>query len=288
MPKVFVYGTLLKRMSRSSVLDNSLYYGLAIIEADLYNLGSYPGIKQGDGCVVGEIYEVSQQTGKELDEIEGYDFHYHQDSLFIREEVEACSLSYGAKIDCYVYCYNGDFYNAKIIQHGDYRRFLMEKDSSSKQWIISYGSNMSSGRIAERVGEVTHSQTGYLDDFELVFNKKAFQHDSARANIRCNEGIRCPAVAWELSKEQINQLDRYEGTPSHYMRIALPFITRNGLLPAQGYIAHPSRLMEGLTIEPTYWEHIREGYEEHGFQEHVMALRERQPASGFETQGSVL
>ena len=42
MPKVFVYGTLLKRMQRSSVLNNSLYCGLAMIQADLYNLGSYP------------------------------------------------------------------------------------------------------------------------------------------------------------------------------------------------------------------------------------------------------
>lgn len=264
MPTVFVYGTLLKGMMRSSVLDTSRYLGPGIICADLYDLGSYPGIKDGDGLVVGEVYEVHQQTLNRLDEIEGYHPHYHHQSLFIREEYEVCMMN-GIEIDCYVYSYNDRVKKRNQITHGDYRRHLLEMESD-EQWLIAYGSNISSVRLVERVGKIAEYMKGYLNGYELVFNKKAYQHHSVRANIRYDGVSLCPVVAWKLLREQLEVLDEFEGVPYQYIRMALSLMTNEGPLLAQGYIAHPDVLVSDLCIEDEYLEHIQNGYEEHGFE----------------------
>jgi gamma-glutamylcyclotransferase (GGCT)/AIG2-like uncharacterized protein YtfP len=264
MSTVFVYGTLLKGMMRSSVLNTSHYLGPGIICADLYNLGSYPGIKDGDGIVVGEVYEVNKQTLNQLDEIEGYHPLYHQESLFVRQDYEVAMMN-GNEVDCYVYSYNDRVNKRDRIIHGDYRRYRMEM-KRDEQWIVGYGSNISSIRLIERVGEVLEFKKGYLNGYELIFNKKAYQHESVRANIRYDENSRCPVVAWRLSRSQLEKLDTFEGVPYQYLRVALSIMTDEGPLSAQGYIAHPSVLVTGLDIQNEYLEHIKNGYEEHGFE----------------------
>ncbi|MCB1777320.1 MAG: gamma-glutamylcyclotransferase [Candidatus Competibacteraceae bacterium] len=263
MSNIFVYGTLLKGMARSNVLNACHYLGPGLIGARLYDLGQYPGIKDGDGFVVGEAYEINQQTLNRLDEIEGYHPKHHRESLFIRKTYEVCLMN-GEQVDCYVYSYNDRVNPRDWILHGDYRRHLLER-TAHEQWLIAYGSNMSSVRIAERVGEVKECRKGYLNGYQLAFNKKAYQHDSARANIRYDGKSRCPAVAWKLSYEQLEMLDMFEGVPHQYVRAALPLMTNTGALLAQGYIAHPDVLISELNVENTYMEHIRKGYEEHGF-----------------------
>ena len=69
---VFVYGTLLKGLERSHVLSSSSYLGPALVQAQLFDLGSYPGIGEGNNDVIGELYEVTPETLAELDSIEGY------------------------------------------------------------------------------------------------------------------------------------------------------------------------------------------------------------------------
>ena len=51
--KVFVYGTLLKGMSRSHSLNNSSFEGFGVIRGSLYDLGSYPGIIDSKDSVYG-------------------------------------------------------------------------------------------------------------------------------------------------------------------------------------------------------------------------------------------
>ncbi len=60
--KVFVYGTLLNGMSRSKSLNNSVFEGLGMIKANLYDLGSYPGIIESNQSVYGEVYEIDSDT----------------------------------------------------------------------------------------------------------------------------------------------------------------------------------------------------------------------------------
>ena len=71
--RVFVYGTLRKgevndinRLSPSPV-----YLGSARVAGTLYPLGWYPGlVLGGEGTVVGEVYAVTPELERRLDEIE--------------------------------------------------------------------------------------------------------------------------------------------------------------------------------------------------------------------------
>ena len=71
---VFVYGTL----RRGGVNDiNRLkppprFMGVTQVAGRLFSLGDYPGIQLGKGgCVVGEVYAISDELEMVLDRIEG-------------------------------------------------------------------------------------------------------------------------------------------------------------------------------------------------------------------------
>tara|TARA_R100000005_G_C4926563_1_gene157433 strand:+ start:332 stop:703 length:372 start_codon:yes stop_codon:yes gene_type:complete len=85
MNKIFVYGTL-KAGGRlhSHGMSNSKYLGE--YESDewwvLADFGAYPGLIPGDRVVYGEVYEVTDETLKRLDLIEGVP------NLFIRANIK--------------------------------------------------------------------------------------------------------------------------------------------------------------------------------------------------------
>jgi len=263
--KVFVYGTLLRGMERAQFLTNSRYIGPAMIQAEVFDLVYFPGIKEGNGTVIGELYEIDQGTLDVLDEIEGYYEGNVEESLFVRKRVNAYKFSDGERVR--VCCY---FYNSltldDAIYHGDYRRYILERENED-QWIVAYGSNISRNRLVERIGEVKEYKKGFIDDFRLVFNKKAYKKQAVYANIAyAGPDERCPAVSYRLSPEQVSKLDLYEGVPNHYMRISILFCDNaGGKSVSQTYIAHPDRLVWGQSPEPDYFDHILRGYRELGF-----------------------
>ena len=262
---VFVYGTLLKGLKRWPILAHSSYMGLAMIRAELFDLGYFPGIKEGDNTVVGELYEISHEVLGQLDLIEGYDKDKPKDSFYLREEVPAQKFSDGSFVKACCYIYNHSDVGAKIC-HGDYRRYLLEQETQ-EQWVLAYGSNMSVRRLTDRVGEVNEYKKAFLENFTLVFSKAAPEKQFAYPNIAyAGNGDTCPAVAYKLSKEQIDILDGYEGVPTHYLRIGIPFRDDIGRIDiGQVYMAHPDELIEGMSPTAEHLAHIQRGYEEHGF-----------------------
>lgn len=83
MPKVFVYGTLLSMNSRAPVLKTSRFLHVDELNGyAMYNLGHYPGIQEDPfEKIKGELYEVSNETLKELDRIEGEGYLYKRVSV---------------------------------------------------------------------------------------------------------------------------------------------------------------------------------------------------------------
>ncbi len=117
--RLFVYGTLLKGLERNSLLAESEYIGQSTIQASLYDCGSFPGIKQGDNIVHGELYEIDENTLLVLDQVEGYLENNWDVSLFIRREIP---VKIKTCTECVALCY---FYNQEVedqalISHGDY------------------------------------------------------------------------------------------------------------------------------------------------------------------------
>lgn len=88
---VFVYGTLRKGDSRFGVLaDCKCLHEVAFVAGfEMLDLGGFPGIVPGNGKIVGEIYEVDEDTLSRLDSIEGYREDDPKHSLYIRQEVDA-------------------------------------------------------------------------------------------------------------------------------------------------------------------------------------------------------
>jgi gamma-glutamylcyclotransferase (GGCT)/AIG2-like uncharacterized protein YtfP len=125
--KIFVYGTLLRDLCRHSCLAGAQYCGPALARVRLYDLGSYPGIRHGDGTTTGELYEISDSLRDTLDGVEEFYPARPEESLYISEPLVVRLLTDGSPVSCESYFYNSPIAEEDLIPHGDYRRYLMEK-----------------------------------------------------------------------------------------------------------------------------------------------------------------
>lgn len=85
---VAVYGSLRKGMGNHHILGNSKLVGTCEVHGwDMYSLGSFPCIVEGNNKVVIEVYEVdSDKTAVMLDCLEGY--RGDSSGLYDRCEIE--------------------------------------------------------------------------------------------------------------------------------------------------------------------------------------------------------
>lgn len=261
---LFVYGTLLNGMERFMALNGCSFIGSGVINGVMFDLGSYPGISNGNNSIFGEVYKIDDEILKQLDRIEGYTPGDEKYSLYLRRTEKVTLLSEGTSLTAYTYFYNS-FDNRKIIESGDYRRYRMEK-SSDYSWYLAYGSNMNSERLKSRIGEVNEIKTGWIDGYKLIFNKRA-ENGGVYANIAyVGPGFMCPVAAYLITFSQFSKLDNFEGSPRHYMRISMPFrdMSEHQSI-GQVYVGNPGKLTSESVPSHDYFQHIYKGYEEHGF-----------------------
>ena len=266
---LFVYGTLLKGMERESLLNVSQYISPAMLQAQLFDLGDYPGMKVGKGVVVGELYEIDQVTLDALDRLEGYRPYRDKDSLYLRREVEIQRMD-GVGVQASCYFYNHGVKNQNLIINGDYRRFRLEQEATD-QWVLAYGADISTDFLIKRIGEVKASKRGYIDGFRLTFQVIGKQKAYYAANIfYVGSREKCPAVAYLLTWDQAVALDIGRGIPDNYLRLSMPFRDQYGNTSiVQAYIVRPDKLVIGIDANAAYdcIEHVQCGYKEHGFDE---------------------
>lgn len=68
--------------------------------------------------------------------------------------------------------------------------------------------------------------------------------DAGNTPVRFAPHARTPAVAYRLDAGQLAKLDDHEGTPKHYLRLAIVFTATDGTKELmQAYLAHPDRLL---------------------------------------------
>ena len=272
---VLVYGTLLTGLNKiyGNIMDNAQLVGCALLDkAILYDIGNYPGIKEGDGIVIGEIFEINNEILTELDYIEGYDKMNEDISLYLRKQKEVTLLHNGEKMNVFAYFYRKSCTGKMQILHGDYRRYLLEKKTIGQSKLIaSYGSNMSKERFKKRVGNINEKRKqGMIKNYSLIFNKDGY-NGTGYANIIKSEND-CPIVVDKLNDNQIQYLDLCEGVcisdlnNSHYLRIALPcYVPGLEQDMIQVYVAHPKRINFKLLPGEEYLKHIEIGYNENAF-----------------------
>jgi gamma-glutamylcyclotransferase (GGCT)/AIG2-like uncharacterized protein YtfP len=120
---VFIYGTLRRGEAGSMSIrfPNSKFIGDAKVNGSLYDLGAYPGLllNESNSVVTGEVYEVDDETLKELDDFEG-------SSHYLRKQFEV-SLGTERRV-CWTYEPNPEFYSpAKLITSGDWIEYARTK-----------------------------------------------------------------------------------------------------------------------------------------------------------------
>ena len=113
--KVFVYGTLKRRCRANFMLHGHKLLGQAISAGSRYALwcnGSFPYLTvQPKGLeghrVVGEIYQVDQETFERLDAYEGYPHHYNREKRHFRID--------GKEVRAWVYLKHQDHDNPRVL-----------------------------------------------------------------------------------------------------------------------------------------------------------------------------
>jgi gamma-glutamylcyclotransferase (GGCT)/AIG2-like uncharacterized protein YtfP len=119
------YGSLLRgleAMQEIGVGDRLRFVGPCLIEGQLFDLGSYPGLRRGTGLVVGEIYALLDPEALQvLDRFEGFEPTRPRDSLYLREFV---SLIEPAATQAWIYFYNQVPDASQRIESGDWRAHL--------------------------------------------------------------------------------------------------------------------------------------------------------------------
>jgi len=135
---VFVYGTLRRGGSRAipDRFPAAKFIAKARVTGHLYDLqvsgDHYPGLKlnQDGTAVVGEIYEVDENTLRRLDAIEG-DSGNASSSLFVRTATAAVTIDARQRLDCYVYEFNEERHPRQtLIRGGDWIKYLAERGNS--------------------------------------------------------------------------------------------------------------------------------------------------------------
>ena len=115
MSKVFVYGSLLRGESNHRVLGGSKMVGIGLLpDAVMYDLGSYPAVVRGEGCVVGEVYEVTTDVLRALDRLEGHPHFYRRTE---------CVLDDGEAVETYLFTRRP---GGGVVSGGSWRSHLRE------------------------------------------------------------------------------------------------------------------------------------------------------------------
>ena len=89
------------------------YIGVCGFSGQLYNLGRYPGLKEGDSKIAGELYQsLDPSVLKALDTYEAVDNEDSTKPGFTRRQI----MLLDPKLKAWVYYYDGDVKDAEQLE----------------------------------------------------------------------------------------------------------------------------------------------------------------------------
>lgn len=219
---VFVYGTLMKGQSNHHrYLANSSYIGDATLSSyDIYDLGHYPGIVEGEGRVYGELYEINSDDLKQMDILED------EGDLYLRKLVQV-SLDNGECRDawCYIYHHSIDGHPQIFSRYGQ----------EEMVWYVAYGSNLLEERLRYYMegGYCIYNDRNYrgcndktlfvetrpimipYDMYYANYDKGSWEH-SAVSFLDVSHSGCAYGRAYKIKKSQLNDIHVQEGRSSNW------------------------------------------------------------------------
>ena len=126
---------------------------------------------------------------------------------------------------------------------------------------IAYGSNMALEQMAYRCPDAKLIGIGTVTGARLEFYLHATVEKTG------NEQDKVPVVVWEISREDEDNLDRYEGWPTYYTKETWPVKMNDGT-ETEGMIY----LMQLIRKNPpryTYYEGIANAYRSLGLEDQI-------------------
>jgi len=125
---LFVYGTLRSNQPNAPRLGGATPLGWATTDGRLVDLGDYPGLVEGDGAVVGELFHLPLAALDRIDDLEGFDPLDPEGSLFLREERTVHLPGRNARLSAWTYRWPHG--GGSPIENGDWVRHLQERMAS--------------------------------------------------------------------------------------------------------------------------------------------------------------
>jgi gamma-glutamylcyclotransferase (GGCT)/AIG2-like uncharacterized protein YtfP len=123
--ELFIYGTLMPGLRLQAEMQGAEHLGPGRVPGRLVDVGRYPGLLQGDGLVVGEVYRVSDDHLARLDAVEDMVPGERGASQYWRERVRVRDGALAGQ-PVWTYVYNLPVDGLTPIPHGDYRRYIRE------------------------------------------------------------------------------------------------------------------------------------------------------------------
>lgn len=118
--KVFVYGALRSGASHAWRMERARLFGQATVRGTLVKVDWYPGlVLEGETEVKGEVYEVDEETLRELDEFEGIGVEDERNDEYKRVQA-LVRLQDGGTITCSIYEWQLGVESYEVVSHGDW------------------------------------------------------------------------------------------------------------------------------------------------------------------------
>ncbi|MDQ8189911.1 gamma-glutamylcyclotransferase family protein [Roseibacillus persicicus] len=117
---VFVYGALRQGASNAWRMERASFVGKATVAGTLVKVDWYPGlVLGGDALVQGEVYQVDEQTLRELDEFEGIGVEDTRNDEYRRVEATV-RLDDGTLLSCQIYEWQLGVEAYEVVANGDW------------------------------------------------------------------------------------------------------------------------------------------------------------------------
>jgi gamma-glutamylcyclotransferase (GGCT)/AIG2-like uncharacterized protein YtfP len=186
---------------------------------------------------------------------------FDANSWYTREQVSVRWADGGECLTVWMY-FNEQETQHPIIPTGDYKDREAMLHPQDRVWYFAYGSNMDVAQMLTRKAPFTYIKKGRVYGQRLVFNKIADRYpEYGYANIVPEHGFEVMGVLYEINESGLLKLDEKEGVSSnHYFRSQIEVLLEDGTtLEAMVYLAHPSRVNDGMFPTKSYMDHLYKG-----------------------------